>query len=210
MKTKIHDVTVHDCDDSPCTVELFEGSNPLKAMAMQQSWTTNFYQMLDSLIKQNPNEDQVALITRHSLGDWGWNWVKKAMLLQSGDYLWFSLEHNGNVEAAVVVKHPENSRIDAAEIYYVDYLAVAPWNRDTPLHSRQFKGLGTTLLKEVGKYLNTRLSYREGFSLHSLPQAETYYTRLGMISFGVDTAKEDLIYFEMEHGAAKGFIHGQA
>lgn len=54
------------------------------------------------------------------------------------------------------------------------------------------------------------LSYEEGFKgrigLHSLPQADAFYRRIGMTDLGPDPACQNLRYFEMTVEQARAFF----
>jgi hypothetical protein len=87
-------------------------------------------------------------------------------------------------------------------VVYVDYLAVAPWNRKVVQHPQRFKNLGTVMLgAAVATSISTGLDGRCG--LHSLPQSEGFYRRIGMSDLGIDPAYASLRYFEFSAQAAK-------
>lgn len=208
MNDKIGEISIQDTSGQQVNLSLKVGSNFAKCLEMNNAWTAVFVEQLQHLQSTAPTESLADLMVKHSFEDAHWNWLTKSLQLSTSDYMWFSLESSNNVEAAIVIKHPQGSRFDQDEIYYIDYLAIAPWNRSNPLSQRVFKGLGPVLMKEVGKYLNTKLKYREGFSLHSLPQAANFYSKIGMVDFGPDPTKQDLNYFEMNQNEAQGFIYG--
>ncbi len=79
---------------------------------------------------------------------------------------------------------------------YIEFLAVAPWNRETPVTNREFKGVGTILIKCALNYAVNELGLQYGFALHSLPQSKNYYEKIGMIKFP-ERDKDNLVYFEM-------------
>jgi hypothetical protein len=75
---------------------------------------------------------------------------------------------------------------------YVDYLEVAPWNYRVPqdrskpvVRDRRFKGVGVFLL---GEALRMSVGATAGgrVGLHSLPQAEDFYSRCEMTRIGPD------------------------
>lgn len=83
------------------------------------------------------------------------------------------------------------------DLLYVDFIAVAPWNR-RQLYGGQKKytGIGTTLM-----FAAVRLSMSYGLNgrlgLHSLPQADTFYADvIGMSDGGFDHAN-GMRYFEL-------------
>jgi hypothetical protein len=94
-----------------------------------------------------------------------------------------------------VLRSPRRSRLGDGHVVYVDYVETAPWNLKSSNASPRFSGVGTCLLAEA-----VRLSFESGFGgrvgLHSLPQAEAFYTRCGMTQVGADPSYFDLVYFE--------------
>lgn len=71
-------------------------------------------------------------------------------------------------------------------LVYVEYLEVAPWNRNDAGTTPRYGGVGTALLLAA-----VALSFEEGFKgrtgLHSLPQADSFYRdRCGMTDLGPD------------------------
>jgi hypothetical protein len=91
-------------------------------------------------------------------------------------------------------------------LVYVDFLEVAPWNWKTSIgHSPRYAGVGSLLLRAA-----IERSVEEGFKgrvgLHALPQANSWYGKLGMIDFGPDSSKSNLHYFEMPLDKIDSFI----
>jgi hypothetical protein len=184
---------------------LFEGIDLRKCIEMQQHWAYCFLNLVDTYEERFPGRSDREKLVDCNIEDSHWNWIKKAKCFNSDEYLWFSLEINNQIECAMIVFHPEKSRVSATDIFYVDYLAVSPWNRKSVIHSPEVKGLGSLMLKLVGKHINQKLNYIEGFSLHSLPKALPYYLRIGMRDFGQDIKKQNLHYLEMEQATAGTF-----
>ena len=88
---------------------------------------------------------------------------------------------------------------------YVEYLEVAPWNRAELGAKPRLRGVGTVLLTAA-----VALSNGEGFKgrigLHSLPQADAFYRKIGMTDLGPDAAYQNLRYFEMTVEQARAFF----
>ncbi len=84
----------------------------------------------------------------------------------------------------------------------MDYLAAAPWNINSPPH---FKRCGTLLIKQAIQESASQ-GWEGRFALHSLPQAEDFYRKCGMIDLGTDSTYEDLRYFEMDAVQAQTFL----
>lgn len=207
MATIIWKGNVTDSHALTHELQLTIGLGLFDSIKLQKEWTTQFIEIIDLYKKKFPSNSDSELLKDCNLGDSHWRWDIKAKHLQSENYLWFTLQNNGSFECAMVVLHPELSRASSEQIHYVDYLAVAPLNRPTPVSTARFKGLGTLMLKEAGKYINHTLAYEEGFGLHSLPQALPYYHRIGMSDFGTDPSKENLHYLEMDKARAGAFYH---
>lgn len=64
------------------------------------------------------------------------------------------------------------------------------------MRAREFRGVGTLLVKLVGHYAINSLGLRPGYSLHALPKAIAFYEGLGMIPFP-HLDKGNLPYFEL-------------
>ncbi len=93
-------------------------------------------------------------------------------------------------------------------VLYVDYVEVAPWNYRVPqnrgvaaVREPRFRGVGALLLGEaIRMSLGATAGGRVG--LHSLPQAEDFYSHCGMKRIGPDPNYYDLVYFEYPDGVA--------
>lgn len=179
--------------------EVHKGLNVSTIVEFQQEWSLVLQERLQDIInKGKSNEETLQMINDSHVGDVGWNWTRKILFCQSDQYEWFFVKIEEKVEAVCILLHPHNSRIDSKNIFYVDYLAVAPWNRNTSYGDRKYASLGTQLLSVCCNQTQIDLPYRNGFSLHSLPQALTYYTGIGMQDYGIDSTKENLNYLEMD------------
>ncbi|MCW6647691.1 hypothetical protein [Yersinia ruckeri] len=136
------------------------------------------------------------VVSDYNIGDFGWDWNRKIFFCNTIDYLWFYLIADNKVQSACIIYHPKQSHFDNKPIFYIDYIASANWNRSRPGYSAQFKRTGTLLIEHAIKYANKNWGYRPGFCLHSLPDAEGFYSHLGMQDFGIDPSKENLRIFE--------------
>lgn len=159
------------------------------------------------LDKQAAYNEVVAL----DLQDSHWDWDKKWNELGNDiSKVFFVVECNGATQAMMIV---DNSTYrcrheDAAgnNLIYVEYVAVAPWNRRSLVADPIYKGIGKIL---VGTAIS--LSIEEEFDgrigLHSLPQADGFYTSCGMTDFGPDGKKQNMRYFEMTTKQANEFLN---
>ncbi|HKS75337.1 MAG TPA: hypothetical protein VJQ82_19170 [Terriglobales bacterium] len=161
---------------------------------------------------QLPKVDQTHEKWLEILGDFGvqdqhWDWRSKAGIAPGSNRRIFSLLNTSEVEAAMMLLFGKTSRDPSTPlpIVYVDYVAVAPWNRKVVQHPQRFKNLGTVMLGQaVATSIAEGLDGRCG--LHSLPQSEGFYRRIGMSDFGTDPAYSSLRYFEFSAQAARNFV----
>jgi len=92
-------------------------------------------------------------------------------------------------------------------LVYISYLEMAPWNWVIPEIEQYgiFKMIGTRLLQRA-----VTQSLEEGFGgrvgLHSLLQAESFYSKHGMTRLGIEEGGEQLSYFEFSRDAAEKFL----
>lgn len=184
-------------DSIPYQVSI--GLNKALAYKATVSWTQAALAFLEYISQKFPDQsDQIAIIEAYGIEDSHWNWMNKSMVMCSDEYVWFYLEADKEIQAIAITYHPKNSRIDAAkELFYIEYLAVAPWNRRGYQPNQKFKGVGTHFISILSSYFPEKFGYSFGFALHSLPQACSYYSKIGMQDFGPDISKDSLNYFEM-------------
>lgn len=184
----------------------------------QSSWKAHRDVILNDnivpYITANPQlseEEKISFLLKELGEDFQWEWDKKVLHMMShpDEYDWFILESNRCIQALMVAYHPKQSKIEQGPIFYVDYLATAPWNRKTSFNSVLVKGLGSLLLKIASNHYPANTGYKHGFSLHSLPAAEGFYSRIGMDNLGIDNAKESLRQFEMTETNCKIFCGHQ-
>ena len=113
----------------------------------------------------------------------------------------FFIFSNDKPQGACLIYHPKDSIIDSENIFYIEFVAVAPWNRDNPMVERKFKGIGSAIIVCVLDFAIKTLGLKPGFSLHSLPQAIGYYKKIGMENYP-ERDKPNLAYFEMPRAKA--------
>lgn len=171
-------------------------------LELMNQWGTYRASLISEMLETHPNflnfdiEQQRQILQTNNIEDIGWNWGEKALHCNSSEYEWFFLKAAQKIQAVLVLFHPKDSRLDGSKISYVDYLASADWNRARPGHMPLYKNSAKILLRAAAKHSTIMLSYRPGFSLHSLPAAEGFYKKLGMLELGPDTEKQNLLYFE--------------
>lgn len=141
-----------------------------------------------------------------------WNWAKK-IDLTAGLLAYRSLCIVCDTKTQALMRldvSNRRSRIAATHqlnLVFIEYLETAPWNqRSGP---QQYEGLGSLLVGAA-----VQISIDEGFAgrigLHSLPQADGFYQRIGMTDLGQDPDCHNLHYFEFTPTAAQHFQKGRS
>lgn len=118
---------------------------------------------------------------------WHWNWAQKTARVQGLlAFRGFSVVAQGETQGLVQVDLTKACREPSQvrkPLVYIDYLEVAPWNRPEFGAAPRLRGVGTALLTAA-----VALSEDEGFKgrlgLHSLPQADDFYRKIGMTDLG--------------------------
>jgi hypothetical protein len=137
-----------------------------------------------------------------------WRWNNKAPALNALAMSGFGITCEGRWQGVMLTKtipHVARLRPDQGKpLVYLDYLETAPWNWNIPELGQpgRFAAVGSVLFWRAVKQ-----SEEEGFhgrvGLHALPQAVSFYERLGMTPFGPDPAKSGLPYFELSRQGAQ-------
>jgi len=188
-------------------VEIYHGLSSLDNLAADRAWAQSNANLLGEILeKVKAGDDMDLLLSQVDIEDKHWEWVRKGFAFDSDEYEWFYAKSAEEIEGICVIYHPQPSKIDEKDIFYVDYIAIAPWNRKNPFDIPKFKGVGSILIKESLRFSVEKLKYRPGFSLHSLPQAVGYYEKIGMQNFGRDESKQGLVYFEMNESQSESFL----
>jgi len=140
-----------------------------------------------------------------------WDWRKKHAAVEGLiAYRMFGLECEGQMQGLMLVstaQHfcqiPSQAR---KELVYVDFVASAPWNSPAIVREPRYALVGRVFVATA-----VQLSLEEGFKgrigLHSLPQAESFYSGIcRMTDLGPDPKKQNLTYFEMTPEQASAFL----
>ena len=146
-----------------------------------------------------------------SLQSLHWNWSDKAGLLKLLEVEAYGVKTGDIWQGAMLIKTASNfARCEqdlGKPLIYIDYIETAPrnWNIKELDQVGEFRGVGPILFQEA-----IRRSMKEGYGgrigLHSLPQAEDFYAKIGMISFGRDKRKQNLVYYELSQERIKELI----
>lgn len=195
-------------------IELADGLDQAHLDFMEAKWAPALKRQYDLAILQYfqlptaAQTDQAFsdILQRLEVEDQHWTWSTKGVVAPGAQTRVFSLLNAGEVEAAMVLQLDRNSWDPAAPlpIVYVDFVAVAPWNRKTFQDPQRFRRLGTLMLGAAVEL--SRMLGRDGrCGLHALGQSEGFYRHIGMRDFGLDAAYSSLRYFEFDAPAARNF-----
>lgn len=166
-------------------------------------WKKGWLALFEQIQVAESNETrQNEILASISTEDFDWDWFRKAVAFSGDEYEWFHLYADGKPQAACLIYHPEASALGPGDIFYVKFVAVAPWNRDCDLRPREYRGLGKTILRAAQRFAVKELKLRPGFCLHSLPKAEVVYKALKMVKVDGKEDAESLAYFELPHDLA--------
>ncbi|MBJ6752698.1 GNAT family protein [Geomonas anaerohicana] len=190
--------------------KIFRGIDPILYLNTDRKWLQYNLDLMQAIDAVANGDDLIfeKMIRECSFEDFHWRWFDKCYDKNTSEFEWFYLTVGDVVQGVCILYHPKESRIDKEEIFYIDYLATAPWNRPDVLKTPiPFKGIGTLLLREALTFSLAALGYRPGFSLHSLPKALTYYHKIGMTDFGPDGTYHNLHYLEMERESSEVFAN---
>lgn len=198
-------------DGSSETYTVSYGWNLLKAHACDKEWKQYRTRILTYLKESCNDAQRNEFLSKIQVEDYHWQWFGKSMRYREEEYKWFFLSSTNTVEAACLIYFPKKSAMDESDIFYVEFIAVAPWNRFSPLEDKRFKKIGTILLRSIIKYLTESQGYQYGFCLHSLPQAQGFYEHIGMIHFEhLDKIEspdcDPLYYYEIDQSNSMKFV----
>lgn len=195
-------------------IDLAEGLDKAHLDFMEAQWVPRIRRqrdlaMLDFFLLPAANRTVDKLtetLGKFEVQDHHWRWPVKCAIAPGTKRRVFSMLNASEVEAAMVLLSGETSRDPSAPlpIMYVDFLAVAPWNRKAFQDPQRFRQLGTVMIGAAVE-LSRTLGLDGRCGLHSLPQSEGFYRRIGMRDFGPDAAKSSLRYFEFDAQSVQTF-----
>lgn len=197
VKEFIKEVPIKDADGYERVGVISLGWDLVSANKCDKEWGEFNVRLLDYVDRLNCSDsERDGVLNSLFLEDSHWDWLTKSCCYIKDEYKWFYLIVENSVEAVCLMYQPKSSVIESKNVFYIEFIAVAPWNRDNPLEGKRFRGLGSILISCVARYAIDVLRLEPGFSLHSLPKASSYYERIGMINVpGYE--KEGMKYFEM-------------
>ena len=216
MSSSVKVFTVHNHEiNAPCELELIENPEDEHIEYVEKKWSPILKEYHNRAVlsyrtlpeESWSHEAWEEIQTQYGAPDAHWNWAEKRASILEASQRMYALVARDSVEALMCLDLSAYSMIrkkPVTNIVYVDYLAVAPWNRAAIQQRPRFKGLGKIMLGvAVSISLEEEMDGRCG--LHSLPQSEGFYTRVGMKDTGL-LDKHHLKYFEFEPEAARIFL----
>jgi hypothetical protein len=129
-----------------------------------------------------------------------WDWNQKQRIYLAGGidtYEGYAIECEGLTQGMMILQiQGYRSQIEPSRrLVYIHSLATAPWNRLSNPDPNGFRAVGSALLR-FARFRSEELGYGGFVGLHSLPAAEMFYRKMGMIDGGVDAEKDNMTYFE--------------
>jgi len=143
-----------------------------------------------------------------------WDWTTKAPALTRLDVSFFGLKCEGRLQGLMkadtgTLYRCRTESQTGQELVYVDYVETAPWNLQTYMEAlgrkRLYSGVGVRLMQAaVELSIDNELKGRVG--LHSLPDSEAFYHKIGMTPHERDKNKQCLMWFEFTPENAQSFL----
>lgn len=220
MTSIIREVEIFDVKANDFTLaDLYDGISSNHLNDFETNWKPILESESQAVIKKHTGSN--GKINRQSaideLGDLniqdaGWKWRDKIIAYPQPSiyYNFYTLECNGHAQGLMAIDLAKKrghikSQLNQ-HLVYVEYLAVAPWNRPQLFNPPAYKLIGRVMIATA-----ISISINEGFKgrigLHSLPQADSFYNdKCGMVALGPDPSKDDLIYFEMTPEKANDYL----
>lgn len=176
----------HSADQSNVSADLYRGLPAPVLDEIEQMWA--------EAREASAVERQAAGLNPFEHDHWCWR--NKAKSVEENRHMLVAIDCEGRWQGAMAVARlPRSGRLGSGSVVYVDYLEAAPWNLRSTLAPARFKGVGIALMVEALRLsIETGLEGRVG--LHSLPQAEPFYTRCAMTRVGEDPDYFGLPYYE--------------
>ena len=174
----------------------------------KKTWKNFKLTLLKEVVDKNDPISLFDALEELCFHDFHWDWTKKYHEYNdSKRYDWFYLLIDGSIEAIALVSHPITSQFDGDNIFYIEYVAVAPWNRNSRHFIRKYSGLGSLFVRSICSYYNAIYNYRYGFALSAVPEAVGFYKKIGMTAIP-ELNEEGLLYFELDKDNANRFVKG--
>ena len=188
----------------PFVATLISGADVAQMQIVDAQWLSYLSQAVaDALARGIPRYD----LPEHK----HWEWERKARAMTAGSTA-FTIEANGEAQAVMIVRTDKTCRLSVQfrePMVYVDYLASTPWNLAGLVPIPRYSQCEISMVDAAIRH-SVAIGFKGRIGLHSLQDAEGFYRdKLLMHDLGVDTAYEDLRYFEMTERDAAIFLAGR-
>lgn len=199
-----HGELTHVTTKQKVPFKIVHGWNLQSSAECDMHWKRGWLMLFTQIQQAQPDQTkQNEILATISTEDFHWDWFRKAVDSSTDEYEWFHLYADGKPQAACLIYHPEKSALEPGDIFYVEFVAVAPWNRDCKIRPADFKGLGKIILCAAQRFAVKQLKLRPGFCLHSLPKAEGFYTnKIKMVKVAGKEDAQKLPYYELSQALA--------
>jgi hypothetical protein len=202
----VHNGTINGANGASKAYQIHHGLDLVLARSCDNQWGKFNVNLMSFISKQNYDAATLKqVLSEIQVDDSHWEWLIKSLKYRTSEYDWFFLVAEGAPQGACLIFHPKPSALDKGDIFYIEYIATAPWNRRNPMCEQVFKSVGTILVRHAVNYAHNTLKLRYGFSLHALPSASWYYNKIGMTRHAPHD-KTPLQYFEMSENVASSFV----
>src|SRR5688572_26887209 len=110
---------------------LYEGWDIITANSADETWGVFNVQLMRHISRQGYSEQDLrAVLDAIQVDDSHWRWLDKSLAFRGDEYRWFFLIVNDKPQAACLIYHPKPSAYNDEGVYYIEFVAVAPWNRN--------------------------------------------------------------------------------
>lgn len=139
-----------------------------------------------------------AFFSRRPLHHVHWDWRNKRSERGEQAFRFVTIDFHGFLQGVMAVDRKEGrSRQSDRPLLTIDYLETAPWNQTSLPLLTQYGGVGSSLISQA-ILLSQQLGFEGRIGLHSLPDAEGFYRKLGFSFLGYDRAFQGLACFEYD------------
>ena len=201
----INTVQLTASDGRVVDCEIYHGWDLVKARMCDKQWGLFNVELFQFIDAQNYDEATLEeVLASIQVDDEHWEWMLKSLCYKQQGYEWFFAMTEDGPQAACLIYHPKQSIFVPQDIFYIEYIAVAPWNRKNPMRQRTFRGVGSLLIKSIMDFARGSLNLTPGFSLHAIPRAVEFYESIGMVAHPPND-KGVLKFYEMAEKQAHYF-----
>jgi hypothetical protein len=180
----------------PIKVQLTGASGKVPAIMREldpgidfQSWKNHWKPLLEDSLAEDSH----------------WEWPQKYARRSRINYEHYAIECDKMTQGMMIIETDFHESTKGKNLVYVDFVAIAPWNRKDIVRNPKYRQIGSLLMYLAVKR-SEQLGYKHRTGLHSLPAACAFYAKLGMHDFGADPNYQNLHYFEFDEQTGKAFL----